>query len=309
MKERIFHIRNIIQEFLDIKSLLCRSQPRLSNSAALLKKAIQSVGRRINYIIMLNKRKILGNGSLPDFLIIGAQKAGTTTLFYYLTKSPQILAPLRKEIHYFDQLNPKALSWYRAHFPSRHELISRGCITGEATPFYIFHPEAPYRIAAAGLSPKIVAILRRPDERAFSHWRHERRKGREMLSFVESIEVEPKRLHYTTNKVLGRAHLEALRRYSYFNRGLYDRQLQKYAEVFGREKLLIITLDSLSLHPYETIIKVCNFLQISAPNNINIKVMNKGQQCNVAESEIALIKKKYYKEYVNIREWIGDAWD
>ena len=81
----------------------------------------------------------------PDFIIIGTQRGGTTSLYRYLTAHPEIGQAYRKEVHYFDRYFDRGIEWYLAHFPLRGEFP----VVGEASPFYLFHPEAPARVRAA----------------------------------------------------------------------------------------------------------------------------------------------------------------
>ncbi|MFO7955055.1 sulfotransferase family protein [Thioalkalivibrio sp.] len=133
---------------------------------------------------------------LPDFIIIGAQKSGTTSLYAYLSQHPQLFPSSTKEVHFFDGgLDPsvdtfkKGMPWYRAHFPLRKNMGANQR-TFEASPLYIFNPLAPERIANVVPNVKIIALLRNPTERAISHFFHERRRGREPLAIDEALEKE-----------------------------------------------------------------------------------------------------------------------
>src|SRR3954447_18625468 len=98
---------------------------------------------------------------VPDFLIIGAQRAGTTSLFHYLQRHPSVMQSSIKEVHYFDGSYNRGRRWYLSHFPLRRA-TSGGRITGEATPYYLFHPTVPTRVAVDFPDVKLIAILRDP---------------------------------------------------------------------------------------------------------------------------------------------------
>lgn len=272
-------------------------------------KALTAV-RLINRTSKILKKRLMNDGAAPDFLIIGAQKAGTTSLFDYIMQSPQARRPLVKEIHFFDQFKLKPLSWYLGHFPSRQILDDYGCVSGEATPFYLFHPAAAERISRLGLQPKIIVILRRPEERAYSHWNHEKRKGREPLCFAEALDMEQERLRHNTDQVLDRAHLKALRNWSYFSRGLYQSQIQRYAKIFGRDRVLVITLDALSIDPVKTVAKVCRFIGIVPPDGSAFEIRNKGPEIRKPPSEaMAMLKRRYIEQNSKLKQWIDEPVD
>ena len=108
--------------------------------------------------------------ALPDFLIIGAQKAGTGFLHHYLTEHPAILSAAQKEIHYFTIHYGRGPGWYRAQFPLERLVHPAGHMTGEASPNYIYHPRAAERANDLVPSARIIAILRDPVSRATSHF-------------------------------------------------------------------------------------------------------------------------------------------
>ena len=101
---------------------------------------------------------------LPDFLVIGAQRAGSTSLFAQVCAHPGVAAPSHKEIHYFDLQSFRSLRWYRSHFPPA--VTARGRLTGEASPYYLFHPAVPGRVAATLPDVRLVARVRDPVARA-----------------------------------------------------------------------------------------------------------------------------------------------
>src|SRR5690242_8679107 len=102
----------------------------------------------------------------PHFLIIGAQRCGTTSLFEYLANHPEIVPPSVKKIHFFDSEYEKGEAWYRARFP----VLENGFITGEATPYYLFHPRVPKRVRNWNPNVKLIVLLRNPVDRAYSHF-------------------------------------------------------------------------------------------------------------------------------------------
>jgi hypothetical protein len=180
---------------------------------------------------------------MPSFVIVGAMKAGTTFLHRTLALHPQVRDPWRKEIHFFDQNYARGLDWYRAYFP--HE--EPGCITGEGTPSYMFHPTAAARIMETLPTAKVIAVLRDPTERAISHYRMALSRNAEPLSFQKAIAEEESRIASDREKLLQNPDYRASAyfQFSYRARGLYLPQVQALQRAIPAEQLMI--LDSRSL--------------------------------------------------------------
>jgi hypothetical protein len=195
---------------------------------------------------------------LPDFLVIGAQKAGTTALYAYLRWHPAITGPSWKEVSFFDRHWWRGEAWYRGQFPLR----SRGRLVGEASPSYLFHPLAPERAFAVVPGAKLVALVRDPVDRAYSQYQHEVALGREPLSFEEALAAEAERTRGEVERLLGdpRAFSHAWWDHTYAARGLYAEQLERWLAVFPREQLLVVTTDELGERPAESYASILAFL-------------------------------------------------
>jgi hypothetical protein len=192
-------------------------------------------------------------------IIIGAQKSGTTSLFSYLTQHPQIRAPLRKEIHYFGDNFFKGTEWYRGHFPLERRL-SRGQITFEGSPSYLFHPLVPKRLAGLLPKAKLIAVLRDPAQRAVSHYFHSKRRGREPLSIEDALAQEEQRL--AEGLANRRYDNPAFRHHSYKLRGHYCEQLERFQAIFPSGQLLILNSDELFSEPELVLRQVAQFIGI-----------------------------------------------
>ena len=182
------------------------------------------------------RRLTASRRSLPDFLIVGAQRAGTTSLYRWLAAHEGVHPAFRKEVHYFDLHFSKGLSWYRANFP----LQEAPGITGEATPYLLFHPLAPGRIAEQVPEAKLIVVLRHPVERAISHFSYMRALGIEPLTLPEAIAAEPRRLRGTEEQVSEGGKSPAHQHFSYVAKGMYASQLRRWFEVFGAQSLLLV---------------------------------------------------------------------
>lgn len=221
---------------------------------------------------------------LPDFLIIGAQRAGTTTLYTYLRRHPDVIGPWRadpsvswgKELHFFDENFWRGVDWYRKFFPlemrrQAMRRLGRNLVTGEGTPYYMFHPAVPARVAATVPDVRLIVLLRNPVERAYSHYQMMVRSGREKLSFEEAIEAEPKRLAGVEDALLAeqpvfneyghRTHQHHRHR-AYVSRGLYADQLERWLELFPREQLLVVRSEDFLARPDDVYAEVFGFLGV-----------------------------------------------
>ncbi|MDQ3865476.1 MAG: sulfotransferase domain-containing protein [Actinomycetota bacterium] len=185
----------------------------------------------------------------PDFLIVGAQRCGTTSLFRQLAAHPAVVPPLfQKGIHFFDMHYGRGLRWYRGHFPVRslapRRVARAGArpVTGEASPYYVFHPLAPRRIARDLPGVKLIVLLRDPVERAFSAHRQETARGFETEPFERALELEPSRLAGEVEKILADPMYVSFshQHHAYVTRGHYAEQLTLLFELFGRERVLVL---------------------------------------------------------------------
>jgi hypothetical protein len=157
---------------------------------------------------------------LPDFLIIGAQRSGTSTLYQYIARHPDVRGAFRKEVHYFDIYYERGLDWYRACFPFHG-------FTGESSPSYLVHPEVPARVRAVLPEVKLIAILRNPVERAYSAYNRNIRRRRESRPFAEAVFSEADSLEF-----------------AYLERGRYAEQLERWLQHFRREQLLVLSAEA-----------------------------------------------------------------
>jgi hypothetical protein len=214
----------------------------------------------------MQHRRRLQAGGLPDFIIIGAQKGGTTFLYNLLRRHPQFKPAVRKEIHFFDTPRfRRGLDWYRSHFPQQQQSNGQREITGEASPYYLFYPHAARRVAETIPQTKLIALLRNPVDRAYSDYQHTFRQGNETLAFSEALELEEERLRGEREKIVADETYRSLnyRRYSYISRGIYVDQLEEWYKHFDREQLLILKSEDFFARPSDTLELVLPFLDLS----------------------------------------------
>jgi hypothetical protein len=226
------------------------------------------------YRLATRKRRML-----PSFLIIGAQRAGTTALFSYLRRHPDISGPWGpdksvawgKELHFFDEKFGNGIDWYRSFFPLEayracRRKLGRDVVACEGTPYYLFHPAVPERVAATLPEARLVVLLRDPVERAYSHYQLMRRTERETLSFEDAIAAEEERLAGERERLLIDPGFRARhhRDHSYVARGLYADQLERWLAHFPREHLLVLRAEDFLAHPAEGYGQVLTFVGIRA---------------------------------------------
>jgi hypothetical protein len=205
---------------------------------------------------------------LPDFLILGAMKAGTTSLYRYLAAHPDFARRRRKEeVHFFDKHQARGTAWYASFFPSRLDrwraaLRGRRLVSGETSPYYLFHPAVPARVQALLPRARLFVLLRDPVARAWSHYRHSVRKGREILGFAQALAREPERLRGEEERLLADASRFSLahRHFSYFTRGLYADQIERWVRCVGRERLLIFRSEDFFADPAAAVSRATDFL-------------------------------------------------
>ncbi len=233
---------------------------------------------------------------LPNFLVIGAQKSGTTSLFHYICQHPQVFTNNYKEIHFFDLHYQLGANWYRSHFPLGGRLLPRRYI-GEATPYYFCHPHAPRRIAALLPTVKLIVILRNPVERAISHYFHEKKKGREQLSLLEALQQEEERCTGEWQKMLNEPSYlsQTHQSFSYKQRGIYIEQLQRYWDFFSKQQMLILESSRLFTEPLAVLKQVFDFLEIDSSIVIqDVAVKNANPSKNAAPPEVYAYLEQFF---------------
>lgn len=203
---------------------------------------------------------------MPNFLIIGAAKAGTTSLCYYLNQHPEIYISLEKEPRYFcpeiyttfcngplrdgARRSIVTLEEYQKLFAGATDEVA----LGEASTEYMYFPETPNRIKQAIPDIRLIAILRNPVERAFSAFCYQLRDGCEDLSFEQALEDEARRIENCWRPG-----------WLYKNAGFYYRQLVPYFEIFERHQIRIYLYEDLDKHLERTLRDICLFLEVN-PN-------------------------------------------
>lgn len=180
-------------------------------------------------------------GRLPDLVVIGAPKAGTTTVAAWLAEHPQLAMSATKELEFLDEHFDRGVEWYRSQLPD----VGADRVVGEATPSYLGHREAPWRAAQVLPEARFVAVLREPVSRAWSNYWFFRALGVERRSWPHALRAEAE----------GRARPRA----DYLGRGRYAEQLERWDAAVGADRLLVLLFDDLQADPAGVFAQICRF--------------------------------------------------
>lgn len=221
-------------------------------------------------------RQTSGRRDMPNFLIIGTKRGGTTSLWNYLLAHP-LMMPMfpfknQKSAHYFDIHYDKGPEWYRAHFATRaqrdrlHKRYGARPVTGDASPLYLWDPRVAARAAHTIPDVKVIALLRNPVDRAYSHWKERSKEGVETLSFEEALEHEPRRMGQERARMLADPTYVSppFDWYPYRERGEYKPQLDLWFNHFPREQVLVLRSEDMYADPQRVYDRVIGFLGLPA---------------------------------------------
>lgn len=257
----------------------------------------------------------------PTFLIIGAGKCGTTSLFLYLVRHPRIAEPLVKEINFFNRKWARGPAWYFAHF-ARADAVAPGTITGDATPGYMFDSGVPDRVASVLPDVKLIALLRNPIARAISHHYHDVTHGvRAPRELTDSLVAEGMGLHpQLTNRLiselgLGKPSINPApgERWPpfYIRGGFYADNLSRWFEVFDRRQMLILKSEDLFASPRDVYARTLDFLGLEFFDLGSMRAWNVGQYNKVDPSIIRYLADVYAEPNRRLYELLGAdlGWD
>lgn len=223
-------------------------------------------------------RKRVSNRPPPDFVIVGAQRCGTTSLFRALAKHPAMMSNVldAKGVHYFDTDFDRGLAWYLAHFPSQadrdaHQAkVQQQPVVGEASPYYLFHPAGAERMAQAIPDAKLVVLLRNPVKRAISHHLHMVWEGHEPIEDIDkALDLESSRLSGIEAQLLADPTLVSRphQHFSYMARGHYADQLERLFAHFDRDQVLVMATETMTGNSESSMDTIQTFLGLE-PNPV-----------------------------------------
>jgi len=246
-------------------------------------------------------------GPLPGFVIIGAAKSGTTTLYDTLSRHPQVIPALLKETNYFSKAKSRGEDWYRTYFYHSGYDCKGQRIAGEASPKYLLDPQVPERVARLLPDVRLIAILRDPADRAISHYHHTAWLGYDVMPIDEAVDsaidsIDPFKncpwpetyAHLTENRAVqanGKAHL--IGNLTAF--GLYANQLAHWFQYFDQERLLLIKSEDFFADPGRTFANICRYLDIDEMPVDIVKKRNVGSY-PTPDEEVRFKLRAFYEE-------------
>lgn len=261
---------------------------------------------------------------LPDFLLIGTKRGGTTSLYYDILKLPQVVtlfpsakrlpkANETKGVHYFDSNYARGERWYRSHMPSvssrrRAELeLGKPVVVGEASPYYLFHPRAAERAAALVPEVRLVVLLRDPVLRTYSHWKERRRNGAELLGFAEAVLAEDSRLAGEEERLRSDPsyYSYAHEQQSYVTQSRYARALRPWAELFGMDRILVLASEEYYAEPAVTMAKIADFLGIDFVPQAQAEHLNAAAGDDIAPETRDRLAVLFSEDNVDLETMIG----
>jgi len=240
-----------------------------------------------------------------DFLIIGAQKSGTTAFDSYLRDHYQVCMANKKEVHFFDKepFSKNIISYMNYNY-KYFKCNNSKMIKGETTPIYLYWDSVPKRIWEYNPNIKLILILRNPIERAYSHWNMERQRGKEKLSFMDALFKEEHR----AKKCLPFQD----RDFSYIDRGFYTEQIRRYNKYFKTSNILIFKSEDLKNNPQEIIDISCDFLNIDKYKIQNPKTEHTRTYARKMDKKEKEYLKNIYEDEIRRLEkllgWNCDDW-
>ncbi|MBI4943187.1 MAG: sulfotransferase [Actinobacteria bacterium] len=199
---------------------------------------------------------------MPDFLVLGTKRGGSTSAWRWIEQHPQVLPMVarwehHKSPHYFYWHYARGEAWYRGHFPTAaarkaaERRLGKRVVTGEASPYYMFNPYVPQRVATDLPDARFVVLLRDPVKRAYSHYWERVDEGVEPLTFEEALAAEPSRLAGEAEKMAADPYYYSRPHdyHTYRERGVYAPQLERWFDAVGRERVLVVVSEEMYADP------------------------------------------------------------
>lgn len=251
---------------------------------------------------------------LPGFLIVGAQRCGTTSLYRALSAHPAVLkAFAHKGVHYFDVAYERKLSWYQAHFPLRvraravARAVGGPAMTFESSPYYMFHPLAAARIAHDLPAVRLLVLVRDPVARAYSAYTHELARGFESEPFERALELENARLAGEGERIVNQPDYlsHSHRHHAYRGRGQYIEQIERLEALFGRDRIHVIDSGDFFAEPKRVYDSALDFLGLPHRGYPVFERHNARPRAPLAQSVRAALDTHFVPYDARLAAWLG----
>ncbi len=252
--------------------------------------AMQGARRALSSLRPLVRR----GGMEPGFLVIGTKRGGSTSAYDWIARHPQVAPCLTgKGTHYFDVNHSRGEAWFRSGFPAQQ---GEWRITGEGSPYYMFHPLAPERIARTLPEVRLIAVLRDPVERAWSHHKYEAARGKETLGFADALAAEPERLAGEEERMAADPSYDSFefRYHAYLRRGHYAEQLERVFAHVDRERVLVLRSEELFADPHGQLARVWDFLGLDRVDLDGLTAQKVGVTASAVPEEQRRFLQDYY---------------
>lgn len=242
--------------------------------------------------------------SPPDYVIIWAQKCGTTSLYKYLKDHPGVASPQKKETQFFTWHYQRGIRWYLAHFP----IWRKGRMVGEATPYYLYHPLVAKRMKKHFPKIKIIVMLRDPVRRAYSEYKMAVEKWNERLSFASALDVEKDRLEGANKTIRHGGNSHNHKTFSYASRGLYHEQIQVWLKHFDRKQICFVKSEDFRSYTEEGLEEIHNFLGLAPRKLWAVRLYNEGKSGAFFEDEETFerLKRFFMKDQENLADLLWE---
>lgn len=233
----------------------------------------------------------------PEFLIIGTQKGGTSSLHHLLSQHNDIIFPKKKELHYFSKYYTFGTTWYHTFFPFKRA----SKITGEATPNYLYYTKTAERVHKYNKNMKLIVLLRDPIYRAISQYHMEAKRGKINQSFEELVEKQIKQKTDSASIDYNNQYTQIL------TRGKYHNQLKQWYSYFDIDQILILKSEEFFKSPKATLEKVYEFLELPIQFPHNLTAKNTGNYSDFELSKALELKLlTYFKDEYKLLEKLSD---
>ena len=265
------------------------------------------------YRVVTNQIRVL-----PDFVVIGSSKSGTTSLHHYIIQHPSIIA--ERNVHFFEYIHTDSIEWYRAHFPTKvyknfKKIIRKEkLIVGEQTATYLFHPLIPKRIHDTLKTVKLIVVLRNPVDRAYSNYQHQVREGIEKQTFEEAIKSELKRIEICKNNPEYKINNNDFNNnvvFSYLRHGIYVDFIKAWMKFFTKEQFLILPTYELNNNRVKFLKQVFDYLNVPNFEISDIERQNVGEYKKLDKSTRKFLVDYYRPHNERLFELLGKKfeWD